>query len=690
MAEGALAPGTIGGLALPHRMLTGSMHLGLETLGDGGAALAAFYAARARGGAALIVTGGWAVDPSGAGGPDYGLVDDGAGGAVLRRCADAVHEAGGRIAVQLFHAGRYAAGTGHPVLAPSAVPSRFSPAPPRAMTGGEVRATIAAFGAAAGRAGALGFDAVEIMASEGYLVNQFCSPLTNHRDDEWGGDAARRMRFGLEVLRAVRAGAGELPAIVRLSGADLMEGSTPLADVLAFARALADGGADALNVGVGWHESRVPTVQGTVPEAMWVPVATAIKAAVGALPVIASNRVADVRTADRVLRETTLDFVSMARPFLADPDLVAKARRGQERLVTPCIACNQACIDRSLVGERVSCLVNPRAGRELEFPHVAPAPRSPARMAVVGGGPAGLEAARALAALGHPVELFEAAGELGGQFRLARTVPGKAVFGTALARLAAQLDALGVVVHLGRRLGQPDAPLLREFDGVVLATGVTPRRVALAGAGLPHVRAYPEVFVDPSLARGRVAVIGAGGIGVDLAHRLGHAPVPDADAVASFAREHGLALPAAASQPGGAGHAPASRADVTLLCRGPRIGHGIGRSSRWVVLDALRRAGVRWHTGVDYLRIDAAGVHLAGAPGLVPADTVVIAAGQERHDPLSAALERLHVPHVLVGGARSAERLDAVRAFEEGLRAAHALSGRAAGLSRRREASSAR
>jgi 2,4-dienoyl-CoA reductase (NADPH2) len=664
MPEHALAPGSIGPLRLPHRVVMGSMHLGLETLDDDGAALAAFYAERARGGAGLIVTGGWAVSPEAAGGPDYGVVRDPARAGALRRVTDEAHAAGALVALQLFHAGRYAVGTGLPALAPSAVPSRFSPEPPVAMSEAQVVEAIEDFGEAAATARELGFDAVEIMASEGYLINQFCSPLTNRREDDWGGDAPRRMRFGLEVLRAVRA-AG-LPVVYRLSGADLMEGSSSFEDVVAFARALAEGGADALNVGVGWHESRVPTVQAIVPEGMWVGVASALKEAVGPLPVMASNRLDTLEAADRVLRDTPLDFVSLARPFLADPEIVAKTRRGERPLVNTCIACNQACIDRSLVGERVSCLVNPRAGFELEFPRDG---TGDGRFAVVGGGPAGLEAARALAALGHGVELFEAADELGGQFRLARTVPGKAVFGETIAAFAAMLDRLRVTVHLGRELGEDDAAMLAGFDGVVLATGVTPRLLDLPGADLPSVRAYPEVLGGgPRRAGARVAIVGAGGIGVDVAHRLSHR---GPDSVERFAAEHRLTLPGIGRR-GSA--APPPRA-VTMLCRGSRVGRGIGRSTRWAVLDELRRAGVRWRTGVTYERIAPEGVYVRAedGPRLVPADTVVIAAGQERHDPLSGPLDRLGVPHRVVGGARGAEGLDAVRAFGEGLRAAHEL-----------------
>jgi 2,4-dienoyl-CoA reductase (NADPH2) len=633
-------PGAIGALSVPHRVVMGSMHLGLEPLDDGGAALAAFYAERARGGAGLIVTGGWAVTPEGAGGPDYGVVGDPARAAALRRVADEVHAAGGLIALQLFHAGRYAFGTGLPALAPSAVPSRFSPEQPVAMTEAQVLEAIERFGASAAAAREHGFDAVEVMASEGYLVNQFCSPLTNRRDDDWGGDAERRQRFALEILRAVRA-AG-LPVVVRMSGDDLMPGSSPREEVLALAVALAEAGADALNVGVGWHESRVPTVQALVPEGTWVPVAAAIKRAVGErAAVMASNRITGLAAAERVLEQSGLDFVSLARPFLADPALVAKERRGERRLVTPCIACNQACIDRSLVGERVSCLVNPRAGFEREFGAGGEARVAGRRFAVVGGGPAGLEAARALGELGHAVELFEAADELGGQFRLARTVPGKAVFGDAVAALAAQLEALDVVVRLGDTVA--DAGRLAAFDGVVVATGVTPRVVELPGAGLPHVHPYPDVLDGSAAAGERVAIVGAGGIGVDVAHRLSH----DSPRV------------------------------VTLLCRGSRIGRGIGRSTRWVVLDELRRAGVTWLTGVAYERIAPEGVVVRdddGAERLVEADTVVIAAGQERHDPLGPELERIGVPHRVIGGARGAEGLDAVRAFAEGLRAAHELA----------------
>ena len=628
----ALRPGAIGALALPHRIVMGSMHLGSES-DPTGDALAAFYAERARGGAGLIVTGGAAVSREGAGGRSYAFVDEEGSREVLGAAPPAVHEAGGLIALQLFHAGRYAfeESFGLQPVAPSPVASRFNRETPRPLDDEGIVGVIDAFADGARHAQALGYDAVEVMGSEGYLVDQFLSPLTNLRDDDWGGDAERRRRFGVHLARSVRAAVGPaFPVIFRMTGDDLMPGSTTLDEVLAFAAALAEH-VDALNIGVGWHESPLPTVQGAVPEGAFFPRAQAIKAAVGELPVIAGNRVASMDTAERLLRDTDVDLVSMARPFLADAELVARARDG--RPVNPCIACNQACIDRSIYDLRVSCMVNPRAGHETE-----PVPAgSSRRIAVIGGGPAGMEAARALASLGADVVLFEADDELGGQFRLARLVPGKEMFDGTIAYFTAELERLGVDVRLGRRLGDDDADELAAFDGAVLATGVRPREVDVPGRDLPHVVPYARALAD-GVPGDAVAIIGAGGIGVDVAHRLAH--------------EGGPA--------------------ITLMRRGGRIGEGIGRSTRWVALDALRRAGVRTLTGVEYVAIEPGG--LRTGEETIPADTVVIAAGQEREDALAGLLTRLGLEHVVVGGARHAGELDAVRAFSEGREAALALA----------------
>jgi 2,4-dienoyl-CoA reductase (NADPH2) len=664
--------GRLGGLTLPHRVVMGAMHLGLEARDDGGAALAAFYVERARGGAGLMVTGGAAVSVAGAGGSAYGVLDDPRFRARLRRVADEVHDAGGLIALQLFHAGRYAPPSpDRTPVAPSAVYSRFSRCEPLAMTAAGVRDTVEEFARGGAHARELGFDAVEIMGSEGYLMDQFLSPLTNLRDDEWGGDAKRRRRFGVEVTRAVRA-ASELPVIVRFSGLDLVAGGTERADVLAFARALATAGADALNVGVGWHEAAVPSVQAIVPAGVWAPVAADIKADLieagwPELPVIASNRVNRLELAAVILAGTGIDFVSMARPFLADPDLITATRRG--RPVNLCIGCNQACIDRSLVEAEVSCMVNPRAGREALTPPVRSA--SPRRIAVVGGGPAGLQAARQAALAGHLVQLYEASDALGGQFRLACRVPGKADYAATVDYFAAELARLGVEVQLGRALGSGDVELLRSYDGVIVASGVRPRPLEIPRAAQPHVLSYPEAFADGAL-RGRVVIIGGGGVAVDIAHLAGRGetPLPDHE---RFLREHGLA----------AGPVPVhGRAEVTVLHRGPRLAARTGRSTRWAVLAELRGQGVRTLTGVRCHRITAEGVHLTSAAGgeeIVPADIVVIAVGQLADGGVPALARQAGVWHRVVGGARDATELDAVRAFAEGFAAAAEIDQRDAG-----------
>jgi len=649
-------PGAIGSMALPHRIVMGSMHLGCEADADAGATLGAFYAERARGGAGLMVTGGWAVSRVGAGGASYGFVNEDAGARALRETVDAVHAAGGRIALQLFHAGRYAfeEAFGLQPVAPSAVASRFSRATPAALTEDGVLAVIDEFVAGAVRARELGFDAVEVMGSEGYLVDQFLSPLTNQRDDDWGGDAERRRRFGVELTRAIRAAVGpDVPLIFRFTGLDLMPGSTTPDEVLAFAGALAGAGADALNVGIGWHESAVPTVQGAVPPGAWWSVGEAVARAVD-VPVIAGNRVDTVERAAALLDGSPVAFASMARPFLADAALIERSRAG--RPVDVCIACNQACIDRSIVDERVSCMVNPRAGRERAFV-VADVPpcETKATTVVVGGGPAGLEAARALATLGVRVTLLEAEDELGGQFRLARLVPGKEQFGGTIAYFTRELERLGVDVRLNHTATVAD---LHGADAVVLASGVRPRTAGIEGEELAidYQHAFTSELGD------RVAILGAGGIGVDLAHRLTDTRAFD-DAVSAFRVAWGLEE----------GAAREVGRQVTVMRRAGRVGSGMGRTTRWVSVAALKRAGVDARTGVAYARIEPAGVRLAEGE-LVEADTVVIAAGQVSNADLRPAVEALGVPYRVVGGARDADRLDAVRAFSEGLEAAYELA----------------
>jgi 2,4-dienoyl-CoA reductase (NADPH2) len=638
-----LRPGRIGRLAVPHRVVMGAMHLGWEARDDGGRALAEFYLERVRGGTGLMVTGGAAVNPPGVGGPGYGVLDDTEFRARLARVASDLRAASGLLALQLFHAGRYAKPEpgGPSPVAPSAVFSRFSGCVPEELSADEVQRTVADFARGASQARELGFAAVEIMGSEGYLIDQFLSPLTNQRVDDWGGDRERRMRFGVAVVAAVRAAVGpDFPVVMRMTGADLMEGGVDQDTVLAFARALADAGADALNIGVGWHESAVPTVQALVPAGHWVPVAAAIKRAVGGVPVMASNRINTLIQAEAVLADTGLDFVSMARPFLADPALVDSGRRG--RAVNICVACNQACIDRSLVDEPVSCMVNPRVGRE-RWPRPSAAARHLGAVAVVGAGPAGLKCAHELALAGHRVDVYDRNKDPGGQFRLACKVPGKADFAAAVDYLTSELTRLGAVIHPGRAVTEADAELLAGYDGVVIATGVTPRCAPIPGADRSNVLDYVSAFDDGALGP-RVVIIGGGGVAVDLAHL--------------------------------ASHDTAAARQVTIVHRGDRLAPRLGRSTRWAVLAALRDRQVSVLPGASDLHIDDVGVRLVDADGRarrLPADTVVLATGQLPDRELVQTVRRTGVWHRVVGGARSTEGLDAVRAFAEGYAAAAAF-----------------
>jgi len=528
------------------------------------------------------------------------------------------------------------------------------------------------------------------MGSEGYLVDQFLSPTTNLRDDEWGGDAERRMRFGIEVASAIREAVGAgFPVLFRMTGAELMPESRPWEEVGAFARALVAAGVDALNIGVGWHESAVPTVQGAVPSGAFLPWASAIRDVVD-IPVIGGNRINKLDHAEAILAEEVVDLVSMSRPFLADPKII---ERGKGRAaINLCISCDQACIDVSLVGGHVSCLVNPRSGHELDFPAPPPVRSQFAvnntancertgqvgRFVVVGGGPAGLEAARVLATLGGEVHLYEAREELGGQFRWARLVPGKEDYGATISYFESELQRLGVHVHLDRELGEEDADLIADCAGVVLATGVHPRAVDIPGSTLPHVVDYATAFEDGPGDAESVAIVGGGGIGVDLAHLLTHTP----SGVEDFYERFDVAPSCAPTYPSQARKSRSASStptpEVTVMRRSGRIGAGIGRTTRWVWLDALKHAGVETRTGLSYRRITPEGVEIEledGSAETVAAERVVIAAGQERRDELRSLLERLQVPHRVVGGAENPSELNAVRAFGDGLRAAYALAG---------------
>jgi 2,4-dienoyl-CoA reductase (NADPH2) len=653
-------PLDLGFVILPNRILMGSMHTQLEGRPGGMERLAAFYAERARGGAALIATGGFSPNDAGNLGPhraQFSTKEDVQKHAVIPR---AVHEAGGRIVLQLLHSGRY--GFHERIVAPSAVKSPINPHAPREMSAAEIEQTIAGFVAAALLAREAGYDGVEIMGSEGYLITQFLAPRTNRRSDEWGGPLEKRMRFATEIVRRSRQAAGrDFIIVYRISALDLVEGGLGFPEIAQLGKAVEAAGATLLTTGIGWHEARVPTIAQAVPRGAFAWATRRLKDAVR-IPVAASNRINAPETAEDILARGDADLVSMARALLADPEFANKARDGDRAAINICIACNQACLDHYFTGEPASCVVNPRAGRETKLNFVKT--KTPKTVAIVGGGPAGLSCAAAAAERGHAVTLFEKAAELGGQFNLAQRIPGKQEFAESVAYYAEKLRRLKVGLRLNRCATEQD---LQSFDEIVIATGIDPRRPQIPGIEHPKVASYVEVLSGRVQPGRDVAIIGMGGIGFDVAlyllERGSRAPLePQA-----FCAHWGITPEGKLEQ----AEVQAGRHRITMLKRSTSpFGHTLGRTTGWVHRAELARNGVRMLKGVEYRRIDDAGLHvvLDGKEIVVPADSVVICAGQ-----VPNRIKGGHPHWHWIGGAREAGELDAERAMLEGAELAAAL-----------------
>ena len=665
------APLDLGFTTLRNRVLMGSMHTGLEDRARDFPKLAAYFAERAAGGVGLIVTGGFAPNVVGWLAPFGGKLSWPWEVAPHRQVTAAVHGHGAKICLQLLHAGRYGY---HPLqVAPSKLKSPINPFTPRALSARGVERQINAFASAAARAREAGYDGVEVMGSEGYLINQFTAPRSNRRQDAWGGSAEKRMRFAAEIVRRVREACGpDFILIYRLSLLDLVEDGNAWDEIVAQARAVEAAGATIINSGIGWHEARVPTIATSVPRGAFAGITARLKPHVS-LPLVAVNRINMPQVAESILAAGQADMVSLARPLLADPEWPNKARAGRARSINTCIACNQACLDHVFENKRASCLVNPRAVAETELNYL-PA-TTPKRIAVVGAGPAGLACATVAAERGHVVTLFDAAAQIGGQFNLAKRIPGKEEFNETLRYFDQRITETGVELRLDTRV---EAAQLAGFDAIVLATGIVPRTADFPGAGHPSVVGYLDLLGGRIQAGRRVAVIGAGGIGFDVAEFLVQdGPSPSLDPARWRAewgvdfdgnRRGGLVRP----QP----EAPAR--EVWLLQRSPgRPGKRLGKTTGWIHRATLKAKGVHMLGGVRYLGMDDQGllIEVDGAQRRLPVDTVVVCAGQEPRRELHDALRALGstVPVHLIGGADVAAELDAKRAIDQGSRLAAAL-----------------
>ncbi|MEU6537438.1 NADPH-dependent 2,4-dienoyl-CoA reductase [Streptomyces sp. NPDC047000] len=664
-----LSPLDLGFTTLPNRVLMGSMHTGLEEAENGFERMAEFYAARARGGAGLIVTGGIAPNDEGRPYPGGARLTTDEEAERHRTVTGAVHRAGGRIAMQILHFGRYAY---HPdLVAPSALQAPISPYVPRALTGEEVERTIDDYARAARLARQAGYDGVEIMGSEGYLVNEFVAAPTNRREDRWGGSHENRMRFPVEIVRRVREAVGEdFIVVYRLSMLDLVPGGSTLDEVITLARAVEAAGADIINTGIGWHEARIPTIAASVPRGAYTWVTKRLMGAVS-VPLVTTNRINTPELAEQLLAEGCADMVSMARPMLADPDFVAKAAAGRPQAINTCIGCNQACLDHTFSGKPASCLVNPRACHETEL--VLTPTRRRKRVAVVGAGPAGLACAVTAAERGHDVTLYDGAAEIGGQLNVARKVPGKQEFDETLRYFRHRLAEEGVDVRLDTWVSAAD---LTGYDDVVVATGVTPRVPGIPGVDHPSVLGYLDVLRDGAPVGDRVAVLGAGGIGFDVAAFLTDDGGKAGEDPATYFRHWGVDMDH--RTPGGltAPERPAPPRTVHLLQRGTtKVGAGLGKTTGWIHRTELRQRGVVMVPGVRYDRIDDAGLHITvdGESRVLEVDTVVLCTGQEPRGALYGELLARGVGAHLIGGAETAAGLDAKRAVRQGTELAAAL-----------------
>ncbi|MCE9969946.1 MULTISPECIES: NADPH-dependent 2,4-dienoyl-CoA reductase [Aeromonas] len=661
-----LTPLDLGFTQLKNRVLMGSMHTGLEEEKGGFDKLAAFYAERARGGVGLIVTGGIAPNLRGRLVPHGSQLSFPWQVAKHKKVTQAVHQEGGKIALQILHAGRYAY---HPFsLAPSALKAPISPFKPRAMSERQIRGTIRDFASTAQLARAAGYDGVEVMGSEGYLINQFICERTNKRTDGWGGSNENRMRFPVEIVRAIRERVGtDFIIIFRLSMLDLVEQGSTLEEVVALGKALEQVGVTLINTGIGWHEARIPTIATSVPRGAFSWVTAELKKHL-TVPLITTNRINTPEVAERILAGGEADMVSMARPFLADPEFVIKAAENRADEINTCIACNQACLDHVFKQKRASCLVNPRAcfETELTFGRVP----QPKKLAVVGAGPAGLAFACYAAERGHQVSLFDQASEIGGQFNFAKQIPGKEEFHETLRYFARRLEKCGVELYLGQRQSA-ESLLGGGFDEVILATGIRPRTPNIPGIEHPKVLNYIDVLRDHKPVGQKVAVIGAGGIGFDVAEYLVE---KKADSGTDGHRDHWLKEWGIDKQLGERGglitpEIDAPERQIWLLQRKEsKVGDGLGKTTGWIHRTVLKNRKVHMLSGVQYLGIDDEGLHIqiGEAKQCLPVDQVIICAGQEPLKELQAGLQAAGKPVHIIGGADVAAELDAKRAIRQG------------------------